>query len=68
MNNKIDDPLESGLEGVSSSASVIAAELRLMAAGEGNYSRLSDEVSPWIKNIWSAAADMIERAYKTKLN
>lgn len=68
MKNKIDDPLESSLEGVSISASIIAMELRLMASGEGDYSKLSDEASPWIRNIWRAAADMIESAYKAKLN
>lgn len=60
-------PLESGLESVENTPAIIAAELRLMAAGDDRYSRFT-YMSPWIKNIWNAAADIIEEAYKQKLH
>lgn len=53
------DSLQAGLDAVKDTPAVIAAELRLMAAGEDRYSRFT-YMSPWIKNIWSAAADIIE--------
>lgn len=52
-------PLQSGLESVENAPAIIAAELRLMAAGDDRYSRFT-YMSPWIKNIWNAAADIIE--------
>lgn len=52
-------PMRAGLEGAANTPDVIAAELRLMAAGEDLYHRFT-YTSPWIKNIWNAAADIIE--------
>lgn len=52
-------PLQAGLEAAANSPESIAAELRLMAAGDDRYSRFT-YMSPWIKNIWNAAADIIE--------
>lgn len=52
-------PLQAGLEAAANSPEIIAAELRLMAAGDDRYSRFT-YMSPWIKNIWNAAADIIE--------
>jgi hypothetical protein len=46
---------------------IIAAELRLMAAGDDRYSRFT-YMSPWIKNIWNAAADIIEEQCKNRLH
>ncbi len=60
-------PFQAGLDGAANSAEIIAAELRLMAAGDDRYSRFT-YISPWIKNIWNAAADIIEDSYKGKMN
>lgn len=49
------------------SPAIIAAELRLMAAGEDRYSRFT-YMSPWIKNIWNAAADIIDDLHKSRLH
>ncbi len=61
------DPLQAGLDAVKDTPAVIAAELRLMAAGEDRYSRFT-YMSPWIKNIWNAAADIIEEQIKNRLH
>lgn len=60
-------PLQSGLEGVENTPAIIAAELRLMAAGDDRYSRFT-YMSPWIKNIWNAAADIIEGLSKPSVH
>lgn len=60
-------PLQAGLEAAANSPEIIAAELRLMAAGDDRYSRFT-YMSPWIKNIWNAAADIIEESYKCRLH
>lgn len=65
--NEEKDPMQAGLEGAANSPAIIAAELRLMAAGDDRYSRFT-YMSPWIKNIWYAAADIIESSYKNKLH
>jgi hypothetical protein len=59
--NEEKDPLQAGLEGAANSPEIIAAELRLMAAGDDRYQRFT-YISPWIKNIWNAAADIIEQS------
>lgn len=61
------EPLQAGLDVVPDSPMIIAAELRLMAAGDDRYSRFT-YMSPWIKNIWSAAADIIEEQYKNRMH
>lgn len=53
------NPMRAGLEGAANTPEIIAAELRMMAAGEDLYHRFT-YTSPWIKNIWNAAADIIE--------
>lgn len=65
--NEEKDPMRAGLKGATNSPEIIAAELRLMAAGDDRYERFT-YISPWIKNIWNAAADIIEDAYKSKLH
>ena len=60
-------PLQAGLDSVADSPAIIAAELRLMAAGEDRYSRFT-YISPWIKNIWNAAADVIEELHRGQLH
>lgn len=52
--------LQSGLEAVEQTSEFIAKELRMMAAGQGENYRRFTYVSPWIKNIWAAAADILE--------
>ena len=52
--------LQSGLEAVEQTSELIAKELRMMAAGQGEKYRRFTYISPWIKNIWAAAADIIE--------
>lgn len=66
-NEEQKDPLQTGLDAVADSPMIIAAELRLMAAGDDRYSRFT-YMSPWIKNIWNAAADIIEEQYKNRLH
>ncbi|MGE0251884.1 MAG: hypothetical protein AB7G80_01360 [Dongiaceae bacterium] len=66
-NDNKKDPMHAGLEGAANSPKIIAAELRLMAAGEDRYSRFT-YMSPWIKNIWNAAADIIEDLNKKQLH
>lgn len=51
---------QEGLNSVTDTAETLVAALRAMAAGEGEYSRFQ-YVSPWIRNIWRAAADWIEQ-------
>ncbi len=65
--NEEKDPLQAGLDAVPDSPMIIAAELRLMAAGDDRYSRFT-YMSPWIKNIWNAAADIIEEHCKNRLH
>lgn len=61
------DPLASGLSGLDAGPHHIAAELRLMADGQGRYSRFA-LVTPSIKNIWRAAADMLEDFARGRLH
>lgn len=61
------EPMQAGLEAVPNSPAIIVAELRLMAAGDDRYSRFT-YISPWIKNIWNAAADIIEDLHKKSLH
>ena len=60
-------PMRTGLEGAENTPEIIAAELRLMAAGEDLYYRFT-YTSPWIKNIWNAAADIIEDLNKKQVH
>lgn len=59
--------MQAGLEGATNTPEIIAAELRLMAAGDDRYHRFT-YTSPWIKNIWNAAADIIEDLTKKQLH
>ncbi len=61
------EPMQAGLDAVPDSPAIIAAELRLMALGDDRYSRFI-YMSPWIKNIWNAAADIIEDLHKKSLH
>ncbi len=61
------DPMQAGLEGAAQAPSLIAKQLRMMAAGEAQYQRFT-YMSPWIKNIWNAAADIIEDCHKKNLH
>lgn len=66
-NDNKKDPMRAGLEGAANTPEIIAAELRLMAAGDDRYQRFT-YMSPWIKNIWNAAADIIEDLNKKQLH
>jgi hypothetical protein len=66
-NDNEKDPMRAGLEGAANTPEIIAAELRLMAAGDDRYSRFT-YMSPWIKNIWNAAADIIEDMNKRSMH
>lgn len=66
-NDNKKSPLRAGLDGAANTPEVIAAELRLMAAGDDLYSRFT-YTSPWIKNIWNAAADIIEGMNKQAMH
>jgi len=61
------EPFSAGLETAENSPEIIAAELRLMAAGEDRYQHLS-RLQPWIKNIWNVAADIIEDMSRKSLH
>lgn len=54
------NPLISALDGVTRTRAVVARELRAMAAAEGRPYRLFAHIDPWIKNIWLAAAELLE--------
>lgn len=47
------------LAAVQDSREYIIKELRAMAAAEQDYKRFT-YMSRWVKNIWNAAADMLE--------
>ncbi|MDD3288220.1 MAG: hypothetical protein PHX43_04350 [Alphaproteobacteria bacterium] len=53
------NPMEVGLGAVAHTSKVVAVQLRAMAAGEGQYFCFA-YMSPWVRNILSAAADIIE--------
>ncbi len=61
------NPMQDGLDAVPDASKTVAKELRMMAAGEDRYQRFTD-ISPWIKNIWNAAADIIEDRELKKLH
>ena len=52
-------PRDAALLQVPKTKQCIARELRLMARGEGGYRRLT-HTSPWTKNVWRAAAELLE--------
>lgn len=56
-----DKPHLTALEGGQNSPAVVAAELRLMAAGDDRYGDLAD-APRWVKAVWVAAADIIEQS------
>lgn len=60
--------MKSGLEAVEQTSELIAKELRLMAAAQGKEYKKFTYTSPWIKNIWSAAADIIEGQDRNRLH
>ena len=55
-------PYIDALEGVSETAELLVEELRMMAEGQGEYSRFI-YMSPKIKGVWNAAADWIENSH-----
>lgn len=61
------NPMQDALDSVPEASKVVARELRMMAAGEDHYRRFT-YTSPWIKNIWNAAADIIEDYERKKLH
>ena len=61
------NPMQEALDSVPNASKVVAKELRMMAAGEDRYQRFT-YISPWIKNIWNAAADIIEDYERQKLH
>jgi hypothetical protein len=67
MTNNKSGPLRDALEDTANSAEMLVEELRMMAAGEGEYSRFL-YVSPLVKGIWHAAADWIESANNRRLH
>lgn len=62
-----DDSIEQALNAVTQTQQHIIQQLRRMAAGDFQYQSLLF-VSPEIKNIWNAAADIIETNYKHQLH
>lgn len=69
MDDKCDDEnLEEALRASSDPAPFVVRHLRMMVSGTPPY-QLFINVSPMIKNIWAAAADIIEhRERPTRLN
>lgn len=61
------NPMQDALDSVPEASKTVARELRMMAAGEDRYQRFT-YISPWIKNIWNAAADIIEDYERQKLH
>jgi hypothetical protein len=53
------DELESALKAIPETRSLVAAELRAMGEASGRYAQFAD-IDPWIRNIWFAAADLLE--------
>ncbi len=66
-NEKCDDLLEAVFQSLPNAPKIIARQLRMIAASNGQYS-IFVFVSPWIKNIWNAAADIIEDYERQKLH
>ncbi len=54
-----ENDLQNGKNASQRARSYVAKELRQMANGFGDYNCFAG-VSPWIKNIWHAAADLLE--------
>jgi hypothetical protein len=61
------DLLDTVFDTLPDAPKIIARQLRLMAAAESQY-EIFAFVSPWIKNIWNAAADVIEHYERQKLH
>lgn len=61
------NPMQDALDSLPDASKTVAKELRMMAAGEDRYQRFT-YISPWIKNIWNAAADIIEDYERQKLH
>lgn len=59
-------PFQLALEGTKDPYGLIVAELRKMADGREEYRKFL-YTSKWIKNIWRAAADMIEESHKSSI-
>jgi hypothetical protein len=53
------DELEAALRLIPETRSLVAAELRAMGEASGRYAMFAD-IDPWIRNIWFAAADLLE--------
>lgn len=56
------DNIETALESVPDGPLHIAHELRLMANAEPPYTRFT-YMSPMVKNVWRAAAEILEQAH-----
>ncbi len=61
------NPMQDALDSVPDASKIVVKQLRMMAAGEAQYQRFT-YMSPWIKNIWNAAADIIEEQERQKLH
>jgi hypothetical protein len=59
MTDERSPPIKQAFLAVPKTKTCVARELRRMAAGIGPYRQFT-YTSPWIKNIWSAAADLLE--------
>ena len=55
------------LDAMPETADIVAQHLRMMAKGQAPYRRFT-YAPRWIKNIWAAAADLIENQTHDKLH
>lgn len=62
-NNDHDNIMKVAIESVSDGPLHIAYELRRMANAEQPYTRFS-YMSPAIKNVWMAAAEILEKTFQ----
>lgn len=64
---EIVDAVEMALRSLDKAPQIIADQLRMMANAELQYAGFAD-ISPWIKNIWYVAAELIENYESKKLH
>ena len=55
-----DDSLKKGLRAIPKTRKILVKELRDMATAATTDYRQFAYIPPWIRNIWHAAADMLE--------
>jgi hypothetical protein len=53
------DDLTLALNAIPETRNLVAEELRAMGEAAGRYAQFAN-IDPWIRNIWSAAADLLE--------